>query len=241
MSLWILVTGFLIIRFVFFAFGSYSLFYKGRNQRWISKKIQKKFPSEKMIKFEIRKSFVNLIALGLLSSLVLLEIRFDMGFIYKDFQTYGWGYFVVSLVVLIVIHDTWYYWTHRLMHLPKFYKWTHSVHHKSTNPTPFSSFSMDWTELLIEFGIFPLLPFLLPLNPLAISAFAFLAFLFNIIGHLGYEIFPEWLLKSKVGGWINSSTKHNIHHARFNYNYGYYFTFWDRIMNTSYKIENYEK
>lgn len=240
-ALWAIVFCFLLFRFVIFAFGSYYLFYNRKSKRWIHKKIQKKFPSEQMIKYEIRTSLLNLITLGVLSVVILWEIKHNSGLIYKDFHLYGWGYFFVSLLSLVLIHDTWFYWMHRLMHLPGVYRWTHRIHHKSTNPTPFSSFSMDWTELLIEFGIFPLLPFLIPLHPLAISIFAFMAFAFNILGHLGFELFPSWLIRSRVGQLINTSTKHNIHHERFNYNYGYYFTLWDRIMKTAYKNENYEK
>lgn len=236
-ALWVIVSCLLLIRFVVFAFGSYQLFYSGKNKRWLHKKIQKKFPSKKMIKYEIKRSLINLIVLGFLSVIILWEIKHGSGLIYKEFYRYGWGYFLISIFSLMLIHDTWFYWVHRLMHLPKLYKWTHRVHHKSTNPTPFSSFSMDWTELLIEFGIFPLLPFLIPLHPLTISVFAFMAFAFNIIGHLGFELFPAWLIESSFGKWINSSTKHNIHHEKFNYNYGYYFTLWDSIMNTTYKNE----
>jgi sterol desaturase/sphingolipid hydroxylase (fatty acid hydroxylase superfamily) len=109
------------------------------------------------------------------------------------------------------------------------------VHHKSVNPTPFSSFSMDWTEMLLEFGIFPLLILIVPLHPLAFSIFTFIAFMFNIMGHLGYEIIPAKVVNSKIGQLINSSTKHNQHHEKFHFNYGYYFTFWDRIMKTEYQ------
>ncbi|MCB9194791.1 MAG: sterol desaturase family protein [Flavobacteriales bacterium] len=234
-TLWIAVSIMLILRFVVFAFGSYYLLYPAKSDKWWNRKIQKKYPSKQMIRFEIKRSFVNLIAIGLLSSLVLFEIKEDVGFIYKDFQAYGWGYFFISILLLLIIHDTWFYWMHRLMHHPKLYRKLHSVHHKSVNPTPFSSFSMDWTELIIEFGIFPLLPLMLPLHPAAISLFAFLAFAFNIIGHLGYEIFPKWFLKTIVGRWINTGTKHNLHHEKFHYNYSYYFTFWDKIMKTEYK------
>lgn len=34
------------------------------------------------------------------------------------------------------------------------------------------------------------------------------------------------MLRSKI---INSSAHHSVHHLYFNYNYGQYFTFWDRL------------
>lgn len=36
----------------------------------------------------------------------------------------------------------------------------------------------------------------------------------------------NFMLRSKV---INSSAHHAVHHLYFNYNYGQYFTLWDRI------------
>ena len=34
------------------------------------------------------------------------------------------------------------------------------------------------------------------------------------------------------GNIINGAEHHTIHHSKFNYNYGQYFTFWDRICGT---------
>ena len=38
---------------------------------------------------------------------------------------------------------------------------------------------------------------------------------------------------------MNSSAHHTVHHLEFNYNYGQYFTLWDRI-GKSYKRPDYE-
>ncbi len=38
---------------------------------------------------------------------------------------------------------------------------------------------------------------------------------FNVMGHLGYEIFPLWLHKTWLGHWFNTSTHHNMHHLVF--------------------------
>tara|TARA_B110001450_G_C17538428_1_gene447614 strand:+ start:480 stop:671 length:192 start_codon:yes stop_codon:yes gene_type:complete len=35
-----------------------------------------------------------------------------------------------------------------------------------------------------------------------------------------------------VWKWINTSVAHNLHHKKFDGNYGFYFLFWDRIMGT---------
>ena len=188
-----------------------------------------------MIVYEIKQSFLNLVLLGFLSSIVLFQFRFGYNQMYENISDHSIAYFIVSIFLMMLIHDTWFYWMHRLMHHPKLYRYFHITHHKSINPTPFSSFSMDWTETLVEFGIFPIIVLIIPMHLTAFSTFVFIAFMFNIIGHLGFEIMPKRLLNSTFGQLINSGTKHNLHHEKFNYNYSYYFTFWDKIMKTEYK------
>ena len=56
--------------------------------------------------------------------------------------------------------------------------------------------------------------------------------LYNVYGHLGFEIYPKGLNKHWLGRWMNTSVNHNMHHQFFKGNYGLYFTFWDRMMNT---------
>ena len=60
----------------------------------------------------------------------------------------------------------------------------------------------------------------------------------NVIGHLGFEIFPKNFLNSSIGKILLSSTHHNIHHHSNKYIFGLYFTLWDRIMGT--EDENYK-
>ena len=50
--------------------------------------------------------------------------------------------------------------------------------------------------------------------------------------HLGFEIYPKGFHKHWLGKWINTSVAHNLHHKKFDGNYGLYLLFWDRIMGT---------
>ena len=56
--------------------------------------------------------------------------------------------------------------------------------------------------------------------------------IYNVIGHLGYELYPKGFSKSRLGRWVNTSVSHNQHHQYFNGNYGLYFLWWDRWMGT---------
>jgi sterol desaturase/sphingolipid hydroxylase (fatty acid hydroxylase superfamily) len=53
------------------------------------------------------------------------------------------------------------------------------------------------------------------------------------IGHLGYEVYPAWLVNSRVDKWLNTSTNHNMHHKYFKGNYGLYFRLWDELLHTT--------
>jgi sterol desaturase/sphingolipid hydroxylase (fatty acid hydroxylase superfamily) len=55
----------------------------------------------------------------------------------------------------------------------------------------------------------------------------------NVLGHLGFELFPDGFASGKVTKWHNTSTHHNMHHKFTTSNYGLYFNFWDRVMGTN--------
>lgn len=117
--------------------------------------------------------------------------------------------------------DFHFYWTHRFLHLPYFYKTVHKYHHESYNPDPFSGLSMHWFESSVYFSSALLLG--LSGCPLFLVRLMFKSLIiFPLEGHNGY------------GSWsIESSNNHYIHHSKFNWNYGSS-PLWDHIMKTNY-------
>ena len=51
----------------------------------------------------------------------------------------------------------------------------------------------------------------------------------NVVGHLGYEIFPKSWIKA---GIANSVTHHHMHHQTATHNFTLYFSIWDRVFGT---------
>jgi sterol desaturase/sphingolipid hydroxylase (fatty acid hydroxylase superfamily) len=133
---------------------------------------------------------------------------------------------------MVLMHDTYFYWTHRLMHIPWLFRWIHATHHRSTNPTPWAAFSFHPGEAIIEAGIIVLIVITIPCHPWAIGVFLLYMTTITVMGHLGYEIFPSRFRKSSIGQLQNTATNHDVHHRHSRYNYGLYFTFWDRLMGT---------
>lgn len=211
---------------------AFLLFYVLKNSRRL-KKLQAKWPRLNDYVREIGFSIIT-ICIFALTPVLLLHIPSVAKHttFYRSVHQHGWLYFVLAFPLLFMIHDTYFYWMHRLMHHKKLFKTFHLVHHKSTNPSPWAAYSFHPLEALVEAGIFPVFLFTIPIHFFHLLIFFFLMIVYNVYGHLGYELYSDKFIKNRVGKWINTSTSHNQHHQYFKGNYGLYFTFWDRAMGT---------
>ena len=152
--------------------------------------------------------------------------------IYREMTAFPLWWMPVSVVVALVVHDTYFYWMHRLLHHPKLYRHAHLTHHKSVNPSPWTSYSFHAFEGFTEALIAPIIIFLIPMHPIALMLFGMASLFINVYGHLGYEIAPRWFRYSPFFAFVNTSVHHNLHHEKFVGNYGLYFRIWDRLMGT---------
>jgi ring-1,2-phenylacetyl-CoA epoxidase subunit PaaE len=183
--------------------------------------------------------------LGFSTSTFLVFAIFDVFLLYLDnkgytqvyfnINDYGYLWLVVSFFIVLFIDDTFFYWSHRAMHLPRFYKFFHKVHHESTDPSPLTAFAFHPSEAVIEQMMSFVLPFLLPLNFGVIIAWQVFSMLNNVLHHLGYEVYPKGWVKFPLLKYKAASTHHNMHHQLFNGNYSLYFTWWDKWMGTEFK------
>lgn len=166
-----------------------------------------------------------------------LPVLFYFGFwrhtqFYPRIDTHGWPYFFLSIVLAMIIQDTYFYWTHRLMHHRRLFRWFHRTHHRSTNTNPWSTYSVNPLEALIDSGAAVLTLMIVPMTGWALLVFSIINTSYAVYTHLGYELFPRAMSRHWLGRWINTSTAHNVHHAKARYNFGWYFLFWDRMMGT---------
>ena len=168
---------------------------------------------------------------------IVLYIAKQNGYtkIYDDVSEYGLAYLILNLVVLLFLHDAYFYWVHRLMHWKAIYKYVHKVHHNSVDPSPLAAFSFHPIEALLEATVYILYAFLIPVHLFTLLAFQITMTTLNAIAHLGYEIYPKGFTKSPFWSWKTTSTHHNMHHEKFGGNYGLYFTFWDKWRKTEFK------
>jgi len=225
------VSRYILIRYFLIAGGTYLLFYLLLPRFLKLSKIQDKFPKMSAVASEIGHSMLTVVIFSFMATLILFILP-EHTLIYEKIGDYGWTYYILSFPLMFLIHDTYFYWLHRKMHLPTIFRLVHRVHHKSTNPTPFASYSFHYLEGILEATILPIIAFILPVQGEALILFLLMQFLYNVYGHLGYELYPKWVLRSWIGKWLNTSTIHNAHHKDFEGNYGLYFLFWDRWMGT---------
>lgn len=222
-------------RYLIFAGALYLIYYVVKRKDWLFMKIQQKFPENKQIWTEVKYSVLSL---GVFASvIVLMRVAHVYGIlhthVYHKFSEHGVAYFIGTTIFIIFFHDTYFYWMHRLMHHPLLYERVHKVHHLSKNPTPWAAFSFHPIEAVLEIGFVPILVFTLPLHYISLLILSMWQIGFNVMGHLGYEIFPRNMMKNPVFKWMNTSTNHNMHHKFVKCNYGLYFNIWDVVMNTN--------
>lgn len=237
------LAGAFLLRYFLFAGIAFSIFYLLFNSFFHKHKIQQSQAKRNDFQREIFYSVItNFIFVG-----IALFVEFGplakYSQMYQNMHDFPLWYLPVSVGLALIIHDTYFYWMHRFLHLEPFYSRFHRTHHLSTNPSPWASFAFHAGESVMEALIILIVIFVMPIHIYGLLAFTTTSLLINVYGHLGYEIMPKWFRKTPLFEVVNTSVHHNMHHQYFKGNYGLYFRFWDRLMGTenpSY-VENYEK
>ncbi|MCE7796055.1 sterol desaturase family protein [Sphingobium sufflavum] len=152
--------------------------------------------------------------------------------IYTDVQAWPLWYLPLSLLLYLAVHDTWFYWTHRLMHRPWWFRVAHAVHHDSRPPTAWAAMSFHPWEALTGALVIPALVFLVPIHVAALGCVLAIMTLMGVTNHMGWELFPRRIVEGRMGRWIITATHHQKHHDVYRGNYGLYFRFWDRLCGT---------
>ena len=186
------------IRYALFAGIAWLLAYLLFKKRWWLRKIIQRDPTSSDVRREVKYSLLTALIYGLVGSATIVLARHGGSQFYGRIESHGWAWFIGSIGIAIIVHDTWFYWTHRLMHHRRLFRLFHRVHHESTNPSPWAAYSFAPLEATVQAGIFPLLVFTLPMHPLAFFAFMIWQITFNVIGHTGYEYHPH-----RPGGVVN--------------------------------------
>lgn len=141
--------------------------------------------------------------------------------------------FFLHLYIQIIIEDFCFYWFHRMLHLPFFYKWIHKKHHSHYNTFNLSGVYTHWIEFAFGNIISMLIGMIVLNGKLHVFTLNYYIIVRNLganDGHSGYQ-FP-WTMPG-IFPFSTDSMYHNYHHLVNLGNYGDSFIIWDSIFGTN--------
>ena len=152
--------------------------------------------------------------------------------IYTQWDAMPLWYLPLAPLIYLFLHDSWFYWTHRLMHRPAWFRAMHAVHHASRPPTAWAAMSFHPWEAVTGAIVIPLLVFVVPIHVAMLGLVLLVMTVMGVTNHMGWEMFPRKLVHSALGRWLITASHHQRHHEEYRCNYGLYFRFWDRLCGT---------
>jgi lathosterol oxidase len=204
--------------------------------RWLEiRRIQQRRAKPEDFRREVLSSLRTVFVFGV-TTLSTLAMR-ELGLVRMALDGFGWGTLALQTVAIVLAHDAYFYWMHCAIHHKRLFRTWHLHHHKSRTPTPWAAYSFSSWEAVSEAAFVPLYLLLastLGAEYLGVTMFLFLWHMIirNVIWHCGTEIYPRWWLDSPLTRWWNTVTHHDLHHSSGTWNFGLYFTWWDRWMGT---------
>jgi Delta7-sterol 5-desaturase len=207
-------------------------FYVFKKEHWQQRRLSKKDLDKKQFYTEVKWSIITSMLFALAGAFTTVLWQKGYTKLYLDVHEYPLWYLPVSLLLSMLIHETYYYWLHRWMHRPKVFKLLHKVHHDSNTTSPWTAFSFHPLEGLLQAIVLPLTIMLIPMHVYVLLTQLTLMTFSSVINHLEIEVYPANFHKHVFGKWMIGATHHSLHHKQFKYNFGLYFTFWDKWKRT---------
>jgi lathosterol oxidase len=178
------------------------------------------------ISIEIRYSIVSITVFafyGLLTKILITE----------HILTVNWKIdpllLPLEIIGLFLWNELHFYICHRLLHTKWFYKQVHVIHHRSTTPTAFSTYSFHWFEAVLLGSVMIIAMFIFHFQWLALLSLPLTSITFNAIGHFHYDIFPD----KRSSHLLSFSKRHSLHHSHNKGNYGFLLPIFDRLFGSS--------
>lgn len=185
------------------------------------------------IRAEIRWSLLSALIYGVPAGLTYWAWnRHGLTALYWDPRAQPLWWLAAAPLLYLFAHDTWFYWTHRLMHRPWWFRHAHAVHHASRPPTAWAAMSFHPWEALSGALLFPALAWVVPIHIGMLGLVLLAASVMGTTNHMGWEMMPARIVRGPIGGAVISAAHHELHHRQYRANFGLYFRFWDRLMGT---------
>lgn len=210
----------------------YYWYHVRKDPRKEQQRIQQRRPANGQVRHEILSSLSTIVIFAILATALFQLYLAGLTAVYCRLSDYPLWYVPISFLFCLVIHDTFFYWTHRVMHWPRVFKYVHLGHHRSATPTPWAIFAFQPLESILQFVPVALIVIYVPLHPLTLLAYLSYDTVINTAGHTGYEMIPESVASSWFFRGLNTVCHHDAHHSNTQVNFGSFFNVWDRWMGT---------
>ncbi|MCS6780630.1 MAG: sterol desaturase family protein [Geminicoccaceae bacterium] len=208
---------------IFLLYGAIELVYYVKRRQGTRFKYNPKFPADQpsdvfWFKSQNLDNFLRsfLVSIPLWT---LVEVLFLWTFANGWVPWLSWADHPLWLALLMLlapaIHEVHFFFIHRAIHWGPLYRWIHSVHHNSINPSPWSSLSMHPVEAFLYHAV-ALWHLVIPSNPIVALFQLHLAGFGAVNGHIGFE-------RLELGGERTidpHAYAHYLHHKHFEVNYG---------------------
>ena len=137
-------------------------------------------------------------------------------------SAYGWPSLILAFLKFVLWESVLEYYWHRAMHLDWFYARMHKYHHFYKEPEPFDDMFIFPPEAFGYYCILYSPAFVFQTHYFVFISYMILMGLCGILDHCGLKISVP----------LYSSVDHDVHHAKFKFNYGFPFPFMDVIHGT---------
>jgi sterol desaturase/sphingolipid hydroxylase (fatty acid hydroxylase superfamily) len=224
--------GIILLRYFLVAGGAYCLFYLIFNRSLNNRTPSLDSPSHQVIQSDIKLSILSAVVFAIAAALILSAYGEGMTRLYNESQPHQIWYFGISYIAVLILQDTYFYFTHRLFHHPTLFPWFHQGHHKSRYPTPWTSFAFDPTEAIAQSLFLVGIVFVIPLHLITLIAVLMTMTVWAVVNHLGLDRLPISFPHHWLGKWFIGPAHHSLHHLKYRVHYGLYFTFWDNYLGT---------
>lgn len=139
---------------------------------------------------------------------------------------------LLSLAILLLINDFFYYWKHRAMHRIRWFWANHIVHHSSEHYNLTTALRQPWSGPITGLFIIGLPQVIMGFHPGMVAFAGGLNLLYQ------FWIHTEAIDKCPRGFefWFNTPSHHRVHHGRnaryLDANYAGILIIWDRMFGT---------